>query len=303
MTSDDLVQVLVDLGVDIRRSDGREISGRCPVHLRVVGHEDRSPSWSMNASTGLWICFSCGARGSLASLVSELTGDPDSLLTVHRLIIETSLNSTLAPKVKQASPEIDWVQFGKFGRVSDKLCQSRNLNPDVAWRYGIRWDSDNKAWVIPIVSPMGELKGWQAKKTGWFRNIPEGVKKSETLFGIERFNCPTAVLVESPLDVVRFASVYDRPQCLASFGASVSEEQIRLLADVADCLIVALDNDEAGIASSKRLFKSLPNFRKGIKWFFYGDSPAKDLGDMTNEEITRGIREATVIPTWIMEMV
>lgn len=299
MTSDDLAAVLSNLGVDVRRADGKEISGRCPVHAKVTGREDRSPSWSMSVSTGLWICFSCGARGNLPMLVSQLTGDQDSLMAVHRIIIESSLSRIGAPAPLKEYVPVDWVAFGKFQKVPEKMLRMKHLDTDAAWRYGIRWDTENKCWIIPIVSQFGELRGWQSKKTGWVRNFPEGVKKSETLFGIDKFSSRTAVLVESPLDVVRFSAVFDRPQCLASFGATVSDEQIRLLSNSVDCLIVAMDNDDAGIASSKRLSKILPNFRKGIRWFNYGGSSAKDIGDMTDDEIEVGTLTATVMPPWI----
>lgn len=296
MTSDDLASLLVQLGVDVRRSEGKEITGRCPVHIRTTGKEDRSPSWSMNAATGLWICFSCGARGTLSMLVSELTGDPDATIAVHRAIIETSLNRSVAIK---REPDVDWIAFGKFTRVPKRMIASRNLDPDIAWKYGIRWDTDNRCWVIPIVSQYGELRGWQSKKVGWVRNFPQGVKKSETLFGIDRFMSSTAVLVESPLDVVRFSSVCDNPQALASFGTSVSEAQISLLCDVADRVIIAMDNDDAGIAAAKKLFKTLPNFKKGIRWFNYGKSKAKDIGDMTDDQIWSGVTNSTLIPPWV----
>lgn len=296
MTSDDLAQLLIGLGVDVRRSEGREITGRCPVHRRVTGKDDRSPSWSMNSSTGLWICFSCGARGTLSTLVSELTGDPDSMMAVHKAIIETSLNSVSLPKREVA---VDWVAFGKFTRVPDKMLDLRNLDPTLAWQYGIRWDTDNRCWIIPIVNQHGELKGWQSKKTGWVRNYPEGVKKSETLFGIDRFTSSTAVLVESPLDVVRFASVCDSPQALASFGTSVSDIQIRLLSDTVDRVIIAMDNDAAGMSAAKGLFKKLPNFKKGIRWFNYGKTGCKDIGDMSDNQIWDGVKTSTIIPPWV----
>lgn len=298
MTSDDLASVLTNIGVDIRRSDGKEITGRCPVHHKVTGREDRSPSWSMNSSTGLWLCFSCGAKGTLSMLVSELTGDPDSILSVHRLIIEASLNSVASPKVTHEVP-VDWVAFGKFTKVPDRMTALKNLDSTVTWKFGIRWDTTNKCWVIPIVSPMGELRGWQSKKTGWVRNYPEGVKKSETLFGIERFTSDTAVLVESPLDVVRMGSLSLNSQGLASFGTSVSDSQIRILSNHADRLIVAMDNDAAGLSASKRLASMLPYFRKGIFWFNYGNVDAKDIGDMDDDDIISGIERASLIPPWV----
>ena len=51
----DIAGVLTQLGVTIKRIGEQEISGCCPVHKSRTGKDDRSPSWSMNANTGLWL--------------------------------------------------------------------------------------------------------------------------------------------------------------------------------------------------------------------------------------------------------
>lgn len=295
----DLGNVLKSLGVDIRRAEGREISGRCPVHKRVTGREDGSPSWSMSAETGLWICFSCGARGTLSMLVSELTGEPDAIMAVHHFLIDRNLERlTSEVEVVKKKPEVDWISFSKFGSAPDSELRKRAIDPDQARMHGIRWDTERAAWIIPIVNQFGDLQGWQTKARDWVRNFPVGVKKSESLFGIERFKGGTAILVESPLDVVRFASVFDKPQALATFGAAVSAKQIGLLASVADKVIIAMDNDDAGKQSSKKFFKSLPYFRKGVWWWDYSGTTAKDIGDMTNDEIELGLLNSSQMPNW-----
>jgi DNA primase len=291
-----LADVLVDLGVDVRRSDEREITGRCPVHLRRTGKDDRSPSWSMNSTSGLWICFSCGARGTLSTLVEELTGSTDALISTHKLLIDKGLERLSSVDSHYVEPEVDWIQFGRFSRVPDKVLALRKIDPDTAWTYGIRWDRDTRAYVIPIVSPLGELKGWQTKSLSKVRNQPEGIKKSDYLFGSDKFSSRYAILVESPLDVVRLASVFDTPQGLATFGASVSLAQMRMLSEIAEGVIVAMDNDPAGISSARRLFKDLPSFRRGIKFLNYKGIDKKDIGEMSAKEIAKAIGTASVVP-------
>lgn len=296
----DLASVLTDLGVEIKRVGEREISGCCPVHINRTGHADRSPSWSMNAETGLWICYSCGAKGTLTSLLSELTGDEKSILDVHTFLIESGIKRMSSAPREEQEPEVDWLSYSRFGEVPDRHLYNRNISPSVARRYGVRWDSYNKAWIIPIVAPSGELMGWQTKKVDWVRNYPIGVKKSHTLFGIERFTSDTAVLVESPLDVTRMATAIDNIQGLATFGAYVSDEQLKVLSAVASRVIVAMDNDEAGLKASKSLYKSLPRFKNGVLWLNYSGTNAKDIGDMTDEEMYDAVNNATAIPGWVL---
>ena len=296
----DIQHVLVDLGVEVTRAGEREISGRCPVHLSRTGHIDRSPSWSMNAETGLWICYSCGARGTLVGLISELTGDETSLIDVHSFLINSSLNRINREDIPEPEPEIDWISYSRFDAVPAPYVYNRNLDASVARSYGIRWDTANKAWVIPIVSPLGQLMGWQSKKPDWVRNYPIGIKKSHTLFGIEKFLNKPAVLVESPLDVVRLASITSGVQGLATFGSYVSTEQLSLLNSVASKVIVAMDNDEAGLKASKMLFKTMPRFDDGVLWLNYKNTKAKDIGDMTDEEIYDALSTSTAIPGWVL---
>jgi DNA primase len=295
----DLSNVLIELGVDVRRTSGREISGCCPVHEKRTGRADSSPSWSMNAESGLWICHSCGARGTLAGLVSELTGNPDSVSAVNQLLIETGINRLTAPERVEYQPEVDWVSYSRFEQVPHRELVKRHLDADVALVHGIKWNTLKKAWVIPIVSPLGELMGWQEKGPEYFNNNPVGIKKSRTLFGIERFQSRTAVLVESPLDVVRFASSFGGMQALATFGAHVSHEQMTLLSESAERVIIAMDNDKAGIESAKTLLKALPRFRDGIFFLDYSKTDAKDIGDMTDAEVDYAIKHASVLPWWM----
>jgi len=295
----DLANALIELGVEVTRSNGREIIGKCPVHVYRVGKADNSPSWSMNSENGLWICFSCGAKGTLGSLIAEITGNFEDTMAAHRLMMDVGLRQMNRGGYVEEVPDVDWISYSKFSSVPDKVARRRNLDPQALRMYGVKWHDEKKAWIIPTVSPAGDLLGWQEKGADWYRNQPKGVKKSGTLFGIERSHSRTIVLVESPLDVVRMASCLSGIQALAAFGAHVSAEQMRLLADVADKVIVAMDNDEAGIKSGKRLMKEMPLLRGGLFWLDYRHAPdAKDIGEMTDEQIYNCVVNASILPWW-----
>jgi hypothetical protein len=309
MTTNDsaLVEVLTNLGVEVRNTDGREIQGRCPVHLNRTGKEDRSPSWSMNASTGLWICFSCGARGSLPMLVEELTGDHSSLITVHTMLIDAGINQ-INQSLSPASPReegllsTDLVTFAKFSVPPKAELRRRNLTSEALEEYSVRWDSERDAWVLPILSSVGEMLGWQLKGSGWVRNYPKGVKASRSLFGMHRLNSATTVVVESPLDVVRFAGVFSRPKAIATFGATVSDYQIRTISEIADRVVLAMDNDVAGWKSMRRMFTDMPALRKGLWFFDYNERPGKDIGEMSDNDIAEGVSCASLLPPWSVDV-
>ena len=291
----DISDFLISIGVDVRRA-GQEISAKCPVHLARTGREDQSPSWSMNSETGLWICYSCGARGTLPGLIFELTGKED--LEVMEMIMNNNVERLQMPEIERR-PDVDHQMYLHYHNVPSSQLRSRNISTEAARQYGLRWDPAKHSWIIPMVSSEGDLMGWQEKNPNYTKNYPTGVKKGDTLFGIERFNTKTAILVESPLDVVRFASSFDGMQGLGTFGAQITKKQLQLAYSVAERVIVAMDNDEAGIASAKAIFKDMPLLKGGIYWLKYSHTKAKDLGDMTDAEIEEAVTGASVIPWWL----
>jgi DNA primase len=296
-TETSFVDVLIELGVEVRRVSGNEVAARCPVHHKYKGRDSTRTSWSMNIESGLWHCWTCGARGNLMQLVRELSADPMILWNVQKQVIASGFAPEERTHEHVPKAHIDWVQYAEFELVPDKVLALRHLHADVARRFGIRWDTSNRSIIIPIVSPSGDLLGWQAKKSGWFNNYPEGVRKGSTLFGIERATEPIGLLLESPLDVVRFHSVVPSGvSAVASFGASVSQEQIDLLVDKFEGLILAMDNDESGHLSTIRLSKSLSTFRRGVRYWKYNEDSPKDLGELSDEAITTGLSEASRIP-------
>src|SRR5207248_11444170 len=62
----DLVEVLSAL-TQLRKA-GSRYTGRCPFH------EERTPSFSVNAVDKLYYCFGCGAKGDLITFVRETEG-------------------------------------------------------------------------------------------------------------------------------------------------------------------------------------------------------------------------------------
>lgn len=291
--TEDLAGVLESLGVDVHRMRGDEINGKCPVHYKVKGRESTRNSWYMNVDSGLWHCFTCGARGNLSMLVSELSDDPSMLWSVQHIIIEQGLRRLTEDEKEYIipEPEVDWVTFARFAPLSEAILNLKSLDAGVAKRFGLCWDPEKKCYITPIVSPLGELRGWQAKKKKWVENTPTGVQKHTTLFGIERAFASTALLVESPMDVVRFHSVVEDSDvnCVSSFGANVSDEQVRLLTQRFDKLILAMDNDTAGRNETKRLNAVLPSFRNGIRFWNYTPTDPKDIGEMTDHQIVTGL--------------
>ena len=271
-----LTDVLQGLGVTVVTVGEREISAKCPFH------PDNHPSFSMNALSGLWICYQCSERGTLEMLVEKVGGTVTNATELVRELKRSSIG-TDGP-VPTDEPVVDplmvTAEYESFGEPPEWALESRSFDAGTARAYGVRWD---RGWVIPIVYPGGDLGGWQFKRMDLVRNFPPAVKKSRTLFGLGQLSGGTVVLVESPLDVCRLAQA--GVDAVASYGAFVSEEQIRLLLDAADRVVLALDADAEGRRQTdaiwQRLARAVPT---AIASFPDG---CKDPGDMTDEQVRR----------------
>ena len=161
-----------------------------------------------------------------------------------------------------------------------------------AQHYGILWDLNKDCWITPIRNPMTrKLWGWQEKGANrYFRNYPTGVNKSLTLFGYGQYTSGPMVVVESPLDVARMASV-GLMGGVSTYGSAVSKSQVNLIRG-AESVIFAMDNDKAGRESSKALLGWSLRLGFEVRFFNYDHVDVKDIGGMSKDEIFLGVETA-----------
>jgi len=297
MTVDEMTDTLTRLGIEIIGSRGYEIQAHCPAHLERTGKEDRNPSWFINADSGAHNCFSCGWKGSLYSLIAYVTG-VDYEKATEWLGSTDSLVSRFQRLTREEQPKIEEPthitesMLSAFTEPPAEALLSRGLRRASALVYELKWDERNKNWIIPIRDPLtNKLIGWQEKGYDhrYFNNKPAGIKKSETLFGYAQYSQGDLVVVESPLDVVRLVSLGFAG--VATYGATVSKAQFNLIRG-ADRIIFAMDNDDAGRASSLALLHMCEEFNTEAWFFNYAGIEVKDVGAMTLDEVRSGITTA-----------
>jgi hypothetical protein len=321
MTEPDMEGLLEHVGIRTGRSTPTEVFGYCPGHKELLGRSDRNPTtWSVNRFSLNHFCFSCTYGGTLQELIVEQQGGTvwgaSSLMRQYGIdpsdISDLPENFYDRRRTGKAPEHLDESLLDEFVDPPLKAIRSRHLSPTSVREYGVRWDAEERCWITPIRLVGGALLGWQAKSKRFFDNYPPKVPKSKTLFGVDRLeNGVTAILVESPLDVCRIYSAGFLGG-VSSYGVYVHDDQMRLLLSITDELIIALDNDDQGIAETHRLItgkRLVPRkkFNKpGVPWakkfamavFNYGDSSAKDPGEMSDEEIEWGIDNAIPALDW-----
>lgn len=276
----DIEGVLSDLGIDILRVTGDELVAKCPQHFNRTGKEDSRPSWSINSTSLAHHCFSCGYSGSLVGLYRDMTGAVPEDLSWE--IAKTSVISKVIerPVVEEPKgPAVNEWMLMHYADLPDKLISLRQLKRSSIDAFQIRWDTERKMWVIPVRSPKGDLWGYQFRQKGKVLNHPPGMTKGKTLFGLHLLTEDRAMVVESPLDVVRLHGI--GIPAVATFGASISDEQLTILSRNLRIIVAAMDNDPAGAVANRRL-QYLKN-RCVVLPFDYGGLEAKDPGDIEDD--------------------
>jgi DNA primase len=269
-----------------RPSGGSEVQARCPMHKARTGSDDRHPSFWVSTASGAFICFSCQYAGPFVQLVADVLGiGRDEAL---RWIARQGIYRLQPAEDEQPQPAelvtVNEASLALFVPPPPEALAERHLTAQACALYGVLWDPRTSRWIIPIRDPTdGRLLGWQEKNKRFFRNYPDGVKKSGTLFGYHTPHDYFTVLLESPLDAVRLASA-GFTGGVASYGAHVSNAQMRLVRHRPGVLILGLDDDTAGRSARDQLYRTWRPRGIRMRFLNYADSTAKDIGDMTSDE-------------------
>jgi DNA primase len=297
-----ITDLLHELGLNYQLIDD-EAFVSCPFH-----QPDRHPSFSVNTRTGVYYCFSCGARGNLSNLVSHIRGITYTNATIYvnqrigwaraHKWREDYEHKNFAPDYLRIS-EADMALFTE--PPVDKLL-SKRITAEKARLYEVKWNPERGTWIFPYRDPYTkQLWGWQEKNDRIFRNFPAGTRKSKTLFGLSiAGDGSSLILTESPVDAVRIASA-GFSGGISSFGVSVSDYQLTLVQRLSDDLVLALDNDTAGISGTAGVINKWAGKIQNIRIYNYGTSKAKDPGEQSDEEVAYGLMQSVPALKWIKD--
>jgi len=295
MTVDEMKDTLTRLGIEYYSERGYEIQAACPAHKDRTGHEDRNPSFYINADSGAFICFSCQWKGNVYTLVNYVHRDVDANTWLNEgggLSVRMERITRVVPNIQEQT-HITESMLSAFTAPPEEALKSRGLTKEAAESFDLLWDARNKNWIIPIRDVVtNKLLGWQEKgyDRRYFRNYPTGVQKSQALFGYGQYISGDMIVVESPLDVVRLSSL-GFTGGVATYGALVSSAQFNLIRG-GERVVIAMDNDEAGHKSSMSLYTLCREMDKEAWFFNYNRLDVKDIGGMSLDEVTFGIDNA-----------
>jgi hypothetical protein len=325
--------VLEGLGIEVRKQQGDELIVACPVS-DYHNDQQRNPTAALNCSKWLFHCLGCHSSGTVIWLIATLRGTtedqardwlhgeaglsramdlPDLLALFDSLYTEKT-----KPPLPVYSPRMltRWHEQG----IPDYILDDRQIPITTAVHMGVCLDPDgfmgppeNRVRTGPrAVIPhwwKGQLVGWQSRRLpGADPAAPKylstpGFPREETVFDF-RATRRDVVVVESPMSQLRHQHHLDIE---ATFGADVTDEQIRTVAQGRRKLIWWPDNDEAGwrLAAGRtykgRFYPGAPERASRYCQNWLVQSPfAADPADMS-DELVDAILDEYVVPWQIWQ--
>jgi len=305
-TKADLRSILQSCGIQIISQSGQDFLCLCPFH-----HNTDSPAFAVSYSKGLYVCYnqSCNSAGTVLDLVMKLTNrnnyEAMRYISTNKLsdaeILEEELKELLDEK-----PEFEEFPQSTLDKLFNDLCnstvaqqyfRSRNITFEAMDYFKLGYSENQRMVTVPLHSPDGvpvgiigrSIEGKSFKNSN---NLP----RNKTMFNLHRAKREggTIIVVESSFDVIRLWQA-GFPNAVATLGGSISDININHLNRYASTVILMTDNDGAGRMLGKTIAGKLKN--KNVLWAKYDHDViyprlAKDVGDMTDEEIKQCIKNA-----------
>lgn len=187
-------------------------------------------------------------------------------------------------------------RLGSTEKAKDYLV-SRGINIQSMHDFKLGYSENMDMVITPVHSPDGLPVGLVARSIEGkaFKNSTN-LPRSKTLFNIHRAKRvgDHVIIVESNFDAIRIHQA-GFPNVVATLGGSLSPEQQHLLNRYFNKITIMTDSDKAGRELGMSISSKLRN--KNILWasYEYGKiypHDAKDVGDMTDEEIKACIKNA-----------
>ena len=304
----DLRSILRSCRIEVVSETGTDFLCLCPFH-----HNTDSPAFAVSYSKGLYVCYNqnCNSTGTILDLVKKLTDRND--FEAMRFIAASKLSEgeLLEEELKELLDEKP--EFTEFSQsVRDKLYQDlvvgnvdssqeyfkgRKIYEEAWHHFKLGYSVTQKMVVVPLHSPDGVLVGIIGRSIEGksFKNSPN-LPRNKTMFNLHRAKREggTIIVVESSFDAIRLWQA-GFPNAVATLGGSISDINLNHLNKYASTIILMTDNDNAGRALGHTIASKLKN--KNVLWAKYDHNvtyphDAKDVGDMTDEEIKQCVKNA-----------
>ena len=296
-----------------QNADGEDW-GQCPDPWGLHKHGDRTGKFAINRNKKVYNCFVCGGGNLLSLTMAVRDCEEDEAIDWLRQFASKAFQSDeafveeihnmLAEKRLEESAPLPWFNSNvllQWEGADHDWFDERGISEEVRskFRLGVnaatvRKDFTGESIVLPHIWN-GNLVGWQNRWIGdrpkWipkYTNTNDFPKKT-TLYGWDQVidSQNPIVVVESVPTVLYLASI--GIPSVATFGANVSKDQMKILRGCQQGIILAQDNDQAGDKWRSSLIDYLERYIPVMEMEMAWEDDIGETRMVENSEVTIGL--------------
>lgn len=265
-------QLLAEFGVtNVRTTPKHELIHSCCLPFGGHSNGDRNPSAALNFERLTYHCYGCGNGGGLLWFIGNCRGTDDDLARkwlreqtgtgaddMPLSVLLDFFDRVYGPKDRYQAPPIpkmDARVLTPWLAIHPYMTEIRGVAEETIKKFMVGWNPETNRIVIPLFWD-GSLAGWQTRRllndgTAKYLNSPD-FPRDQAIYNYDPSR--NASVVESPLTTL--ALHHCEPAVEATFGAKVTDRQIRLLA-AHKKVVLWYDHGDAGWNATRRVAEAL----------------------------------------------
>ena len=238
---------------NVKRVSNGQILCTCP------WHDDRHPSLSINLGSSQFKCFACDKTGNYEDLCAVLGEEPNQTIREFLYGGDNGVK-TVKDKQQRSIPEHVVEEYVRdlSPNMREILKMDRGLSDEVIDRFQLGFDKLTDRITIPVRNEEGcvvNIRKWNGKKVPKILSYKKGYGEAR-LFPFDVLKDATEVIiVEGELDTLKLISE-DITTVTGTCGAETWKPEWNAQFN-GKRVVVAYDNDAAGIRGGEKVAKSL----------------------------------------------
>lgn len=254
-----ITRIAADNGVEVRNN-----MACCPFH------NDSRPSMIISDERNSYKCFACDAYGDAIDFYARLH-DMSMVDAAIKLVDEYALDFKFSQRQKYAGIQLEPITESQINYLSGRGVEHTSI---LEFEFG----SHKGNVAFPIKDENNKYVGHQSRSIGDNKQYYSNFPKSEILgfLNVAKEMGPTTLVSESYLDCVM--AWQEGVACVTTFSRSMSPRQVELLNTHFTKVILAFDNDDAGIAGTLDAYEKI-KINNPIKDVRFASFSGKDVGE------------------------
>jgi DNA primase len=284
----DVVDMLDAYGIDHQGvSSTGEVAIACPFH------GERNPSCHINASSTLFNCKACPAKGNAIHFVAKLENISfqlaevilkqryDDTVYIPLQSVDDELEDHFKPldlfaknnEQQRILPEALTEKFWPMSEEGFRYLWERGFSNDIIRELELGWDDFGRRITFPIRDPFGRLLGFTGRAIdSWakakYRLLGDGPgwqtygfpmhDKRRAFYLAECLPQKQLIVVEGELNAAALRQM--GYQAVALCGSSPSKSHALTLRQLSDRVVLLFDTDEAGLSATREFNAMLEPF-------------------------------------------